>query len=184
MGVAGRGGLMRPDTISGTKKNVLVITNDSTVFLKPDSFVSAFEMFGGRCTEVKTLFTRISAITNASMGIISGKFGFIPSNYVVMKYDFVPSCKEEYEKLQQEKDFVGKIETLSKPFDKIVVCVPKDMFAMLLPVLPNDKVIAVTNKIYKDECKNRGWSFYLRKGARVGDNNADAIVKEIEELIR
>lgn len=183
MGTAGKGGLMRPDTVSGAKKNVLVITNDSTVFLKPDAYVSAYDMFGGRCTEVKTLYTRISAVTNASMGIVTGKFGFIPSNYVVMKYDFVPSCKEDYEKLQEEKDFVGKVEYLSKPFDKIVVCVPKDMFAMLMPVLPEGKVIAVTNRVFKDECKKRGWSFYLRKGTRVGKNNSDAIVREIEELV-
>lgn len=175
--------MMRPDTVSGGKKKVLVITNDSTVFLK-DAYISAFDMFGGRCTEVKNLYIRISAITNASLGFISGKFGFVPSNYVVMKYDFVPSCKEDYEKLQAEKDFVGQIEFLSKPFDKIVVCVPKDMFAMLMPVLPDGKVIAVTNKIYKKECTKRGWSFYLRKGARVGSGNADAIVKEIEEFVR
>ncbi len=183
MGIAGRGGIMRPDTVEGSKKKILVITNDSTVFLK-DAFIPAFDMFGGRCTEVKNLFTRISAITDASMGFISGKFGFVPSNYVVMKYDFVPSCKEDYEKLQEEKDFVGQIAFLAKPFDKVVLCVPKDMFAMLIPSFPDGKLIAVTNEMYKDVCREHNWSFYPRKGARVGNENADAIIKEIENLIR
>lgn len=180
--MAGAGGIMRPDTVEGSKKKVLVITNDSTVFLS-DGFVSAYDMFGGRMTEVKNLYDRLSKITLTNFGIISGKFGFIPSNRVVMKYDFVPSCKEDYIKLQEEKDFVGMVGFLVKPFDKVVICVPKDMFEMLIPVLPDNKIIAVTNKDFKKHCKEHGWSFYLRKGARVGNSNADAIVKEIEGFI-
>ena len=182
MGVAGPSGLLRPDTVNGTDKKVLVITNDSTVFLS-NGFVSAYDMFGGRCTEVKNLYDRLSKITGTSFGIISGKFGFIPSNYVVMKYSFVPSCKADYEKLQEEKDFVGSIRLLVQPFDKIIVCVPKDMFAMLMPVLPAERIIAVTNEIYRKDCEMRGWSFYLRNGARVGNENADAIVEEIKKLV-
>jgi hypothetical protein len=168
---------------AGKKKRVLVITNDSEVFLS-DKFVSAFEMFGGRMTEVKDLVGRLDGICDVSFGIISGNFGFIPANYVVMKYDKVPSCKKEYEELQERKDFVGQIKyiTNAKVFDKIVVCVPKDMFGMLLDALPSEKVIAVTSLGYRSECKKRGWTFYLRNGARVGKSNADAIVSEIKEL--
>ena len=182
MGLAGAGGIMRPDTVEGSKKKVLVITNDSTVFLS-DGYVSAYEMYGGRLTEVRNLYDRLAEITTTNFGIITGKFGFIPSNHVVMKYDFVPSCKEDYVKLQEEKDFVGMTGFLVKPFDKVVICVPKDMFEMLIPVLPDNKVIAVTNRKFKKHCKEHGWSFYLRKGARVGNANADAIVKEIQEFI-
>lgn len=164
-------------------KRVLVISNDSTVFLS-NGFVSAFEMFGGRLTEVKKLVERIDSIDSCevSFAIISGRFGFIPANYVVMKYDNVPSCKEDYEKLQEEKDFVGMTKEISRVFDKVVVCVPKDMFAMLIPALPENKVIAVTNEKFRDECKKHGWTFYLRNGARVGNDNADAIIKQIDEF--
>lgn len=182
MGVAGVGGLLRPDVMNGVQKNVLVITNDSTVFLS-DGFVSAYDMFGGRCTEVKNLYDRLTNITSTSFGIITGRFGFIPSNYVVMKYDFVPSCKADYERLQAEKDFVGEIRLLVQPFDKIVVCVPKDMFEMIMPVLPTERVIAVTNEKFKDDCIARGWSYYPRVGARVGKENADAIVEEIKRMV-
>jgi len=161
---------------------VMVITNDSTVFLS-DDWVSAFEMFGGRMTEVKNLVTELGKVCNVSMGIISGRFGFIPANYVVMKYDEVPDSKEGYEELQERKDFVSAISEASKFFDKIVICVPKDMFAMIMPGLPSNKVIAVTNPMYEAECRKRGWTFYERKGARVGKENASAIIEDVKNLI-
>ena len=163
-------------------KRILVISNDSTVFLS-NGFVSAFEMFGGRLTEVKNLVARLNDVCDISFAIISGEFGFIPANYVVRKYDRVPSCKEEYEELQERKDFVGQTRFITQAFDRIIVCVPKDMFAMLIPALPKNRVIAVTNECYRDVCEKNGWTFYLRKGARVGDANADAIVKQIEEYV-
>ncbi len=163
-------------------KKILVISNDSTVFLK-NGFVSAFEMFGGRLTEVKNLVARLNDVCDVSFGIISGEFGFIPANYVVRKYGRVPACKEEYEELQERKDFVGQVRFLTQVFDKVIVCVPKDMFAMLIPALPRGRVIAVTNECYKELCEKSGWSFYLRNGARVGNENADAIVKEIKDYV-
>ena len=77
------------------RKQVLVITNDSTVFLT-DRWVSAYEMFGGRVTEVKNLVERLSEHAQVSFGIISGQYGFVPANYVVMRYSNVPSCREEF----------------------------------------------------------------------------------------
>lgn len=162
-------------------KRVLVISNDSTVFLS-DKYVSAFEMFGGRLTEVKKLVERLNDVCEISFAIITGRYGFIPANFVIEKYDNVPSCKDEYEELQERKDFVGTARQITPIFDRVIVCVPKDMFAMLIPALPKDKVIAVTNEIYKDDCKKYGWSYYPRNGARVGNANADAIVKEITEF--
>lgn len=170
------------NTVRPSTKRVLVISNDSTVFLK-NGFVSAFEMFGGRLTEVKNLVARLNDVCDISFAIISGEFGFIPANYVVRKYDRVPSCKEEYEELQERKDFVGQTRFITQAFDRIIVCVPKDMFSMLIPALPKGRVLAVTNECYKEVCEKNGWSYYPRKGARVGDANADAIVKEIEEYV-
>ena len=95
----------------------------------------------------------------------------------------MPSCKEEYEELQERKDFVGQTRFITQAFDRIIVCVPKDMFSMLIPALPKGRVLAVTNECYKEVCEKNGWSYYPRKGARVGDANADAIVKEIEEYV-
>ena len=170
------------NTVRPPTKRVLVISNDSTVFLK-NGFVSAFEMFGGRLTEVKNLVARLNDVCDISFAIISGEFGFIPANYVIRKYDRVPSCKEEYEELQERKDFVGQTRFITQAFDRIIVCVPKDMFSMLIPALPKGRVLAVTNECYKEVCEKNGWSYYPRKGARVGDANADAIVKEIEEYV-
>jgi len=174
--------MAQPIGYKSPTKRILVISNDSTVFLK-NGFVSAFEMFGGRLTEVKNLVARLDKVCDISFAIISGEFGFIPANYVVRKYDRVPSCKEEYEELQERKDFVGTTRFITQAFDRIIVCVPKDMFSMLIPALPKDRVIAVTNECYKEVCEKNGWTYYPRKGARVGDANADAIVKQIEEYV-
>ena len=174
--------MAQPIGYKPSTKRILVISNDSTVFLK-NGFVSAFEMFGGRLTEVKNLVARLDKVCDISFAIISGEFGFIPANYVVRKYDRVPSCKEEYEELQERKDFVGTTRFITQAFDRIIVCVPKDMFSMLIPALPKGRVLAVTNECYKEVCEKNGWSYYPRKGARVGDANADAIVKEIEEYV-
>ena len=165
-----------------TEHHVLVITNDSTVFLTK-RWVSAFEMFGGRITEVEKLVCDIEDICHVSFGIISGRFGFIPADYVVMPYDNVPSCKEDYEEAQERTDYAGKIRQMITPiYDRIVVCVPKDMFAMLMPALPKERVIAVTNEIYKDECERRGWTYLPRVGARVGNENRDKILEIIRDL--
>ena len=172
----------KPGENKSKEKHVLVITNDSTVFLTT-RWVSAYEMFGGRVTAVKNLVNNLSEICTVSFGIISGKFGFVPSNYVVMPYDNVPSCAEDYQELQDRTDYVGKIEMISKSyFDKIVVCVPKDMFALLKDRLPDGKVIAVTNPCYEEECKNRGWTYLERRGARVGLDNADKILEIVSNL--
>ncbi len=164
------------------EKQVLVISNDSTVFLT-QQWVSAFEMFGGRLTEVKKLVERLEEVCEISFGIISGRYGFIPANYVIAPYDNVPEGKEEFEELQERTDFVGKIGYMCQQFfDAIIVCVPKDAFELLKDALPDKKVIAVTNPMYEDYCAKRGWTYIHRNGARVGNENADFIVEKIRTL--
>lgn len=161
---------------------VLVITNDSTVFTTK-RWVSAEEMFGGRLTEVKNLVQSLTEISNVSFGIISGKYGFIPANYVIMPYDNVPECKEDYEELQERTDYAEKIRYVCQNFfDRIIVCVPKDMFAIIKDSFPNGKVIAVTNPCYEEECARRGWTYLPRVGARVGKDNAEKIREIIDSL--
>ncbi len=162
--------------------NVLVITNDSTVFLT-DAWVSAFEMFGGRVTEVEKLVCDIEEICYVSFGIITGRFGFIPADYVITPYTEVPTCKEDYEELQERTDYAGKIKQFTaSAFDKIVVCVPKDMFAIIKDSLPDGRVIAITSEIYKEECARRGWLYLPRVGARVGNENHDRILEIVRAL--
>ncbi|NLL94618.1 MAG: hypothetical protein GX224_02515 [Thermoplasmatales archaeon] len=173
-------------------RRVLVITNDSEVFLS-DKWVSAHEMFGGRVTEVRNLVERLRGFpdTDVSMGIVSGEFGFVPSNYVIRPYGNVPSCKEDYLELQERKDYVKHIGDAANLhvgkypiFDRVVVCVPKDMFDIIAPCLPRDRVIAVTSDKHRELCESKGWTFLERKGARVGDDNADAIVAEVESIVK
>jgi hypothetical protein len=170
-------------------RSVLVITNDSTVFLKK-GLATAFEMFGGRAEEIKKLVARLDTaqkdgrkMCDVSYGVISTRFGFVPGNYVITNYDGVMSKKEDYEKLQEEKDFLGQLNSIAVYFDRVVVCVPKDMFAMMLKdetFLPG-KVIAVTCPDFEVSCLSRNWVFLERKGARLGKANAEAIFRLIEK---
>lgn len=171
-------------------KQILVITNDSTVFLK-SGLASAFEMFGGRVTEVKELVARLDTASKddrkmceVSFGLISSHFGFVPGNYTIAPYDRVMSSKEDYEAVQERKNYLDTLGYVASPFDKVVVCVPKAMFAMMLEndTLPEGKVIAVTSPDFKDECDGRGWTFLERRGARIGNANSEAIFRMIEEI--
>ena len=169
-------------------RSVLVITNDSTVFLKK-GLATAFEMFGGRTEEVKKLVARLDTaekdgrkMCDVSYGVISTRFGFVPGNYVITNYDEVMSKKEDYERVQDEKDYLGQLSQISIYFDRIIVCVPYDMFAMMLrdETFRHGKVIAVTSLEFEEECAKRGWVFLERKGARLGNENAEKIFRLIE----
>ena len=172
---------------------VLVITNDSAVFLK-DGLCSAYELFGGRCQEVKYLVRDLDLarkedgqpLCTVSFGIITSRYGYIPADYTVMPYpaEEVMDSPEDYEAVQRKKDFLGKIDYTCKLFDRIVVCVPKHIMKMILAsnALPNGRVIAVTSPDFKEECEKRDWLFLERRGARVGDANADIIFEEIRKI--
>lgn len=172
------------------QKRVLIVTNDSTVFLVKNRIATAFEMFGGRMTEVKKLVERLDRAENdkgeklcdVSFGVISTKYGFVPGNYQIMEYPHVMSNREEYIQADLDKNFVSQTSFITRPFDKVIICIPKEMFRMFLEAdeIERGKVIAVTSPEFKDECESRGWTFLERKGARVGDANAD----EIERLVR
>lgn len=174
---------------------VLVITNDSAVFLK-NGICSAFEMFGGRCQEVKKLVARLDTasftdnpekkLCQVSFGIVSGRYGYVPADYTVMPYpkEEVMDSPEDYEAVQEKKNYLGMIDYTCKLFDRIVVCVPKHMFKMILDanVLPPGRVIAVTSPDFKEECEKRDWLFLERRGARVGDENAKTIFEEVRKI--
>jgi len=160
---------------------VLVITNDSSVFLS-DGVCAAKDMFGGRVTEVRNFCTRLSEICEVSFAVISGRFGFVPGEYTVMPYPEVTDTPEAYHELQVRKDYASKINFVSRVFDRVVVFVPKAMMAVLLDndAFPGN-VTAVTAKEYKEHFEMNGWSWYERSGARIGKANAAAIHEEIEK---
>ena len=174
-----------------TSVRILVVTNDSTVF-RSKGVDSAFNMFGGRVTEVKSLVARLDTavdekgrkLCDVSYGVITTRYGFVPGNYVIDSYPRVMSNREEYEFIDEHKNFVEQVSYLTRPFDKVVMCIPKDMFAMFLERgdIWDGKLIAVTSPDFKEECERRGWSFLERKGARVGNENADEIERIVREL--
>ncbi|MFA6799474.1 MAG: hypothetical protein WCR37_00500 [Candidatus Methanomethylophilaceae archaeon] len=173
------------------KKNVLIVTNDSEVFLSK-KLEAAGDIFGGRVTEVREFFKSLDAEfgkegsgkCSVSFGIISTLFGFVPSTYAISCYTYAMSNKEQYEAAQARKDYAGVLEYVSRGFDMVVVCVPKEMFRILLNknALHDGKVVAVTSKEFEPICKERNWIFLERKGARIGKENAEKIRQQVSEL--
>ncbi len=174
------------------QKRILVITNDSTVFLVKNRIATAFEMFGGRMTEVKKLVERLDRavddrgekLCDVSFGVITTKYGFVPGNYQIMEYPHVMSNRDEYIQADLDRNFVSQTSFMTRPFDKVVMCVPKDMFQMFLEAdeIDDGKLIAITSPDFQEECERRGWTWLERKGARVGDANADEVERIIREL--
>lgn len=172
------------------RKRILIVTNDSTVFLVKNRLVSAFEAFGGRMTEVKKLVERLDTaeddrgdkLCDVSFGVITTKYGFVPGNYQIVSYPNVMSNREEYIQADLDRDFVSQTSFMTRPFDKVVMCVPKDMFRMFLDAdeIEDGKLIAITSPEFREECERRNWVWLERKGARVGDANAD----EVERIVR
>ena len=173
-------------------KRILIVTNDSTVFQVRNRLTTPFETFGGRVTEVKNLVKRLDTavddkgrkLCDVSFGVITTKYGFVPGNYQIMDYPDVMSDKEGYRKAEEERGFVEQTSFLTRPFDKTILCVPNDMFEMFLEHdgIGYGKLIAVTSPRFKEECEKRGWTWLERRGARVGDANADEIERLVREL--
>ena len=171
-------------------KRILVVTNDSTVFKDKNKLLSAFDMFEGRTTEVKNLVARLDTATtetgsklcDVSYGVITTKYGFVPGNYMITGYDKVMETKEDYIDADSKKGYVEQASYLTRPFDKVIFCMPKEMFRLFLDFdgIDNGKLIAVTNPEFEEECRKRDWIYLERKGARVGNENAD----RIEEIVR
>jgi len=174
------------------KKRILVVTNDSKVFKDKNRLLSAFEMFEGRTTEVKNLVARLDTaedengkkLCDVSYGVITARYGFVPGNYMVTGYEETMDTAEEYKAVDAKKQYVEQVSYLTQPFDKTIFCIPKEMFRLFLDadLIADGKLIAVTNPEFEDECKKRGWTYLERKGARVGNENADRIEEIIREL--
>lgn len=184
---------MQPTSAPQTgKKNILIVTNDSEVFLSK-RLEAAGDIFGGRVTEVRDFYKDLDAEFGekgsgecyVSFGIISTLFGFVPSTYAISYYTYAMSNKEQYEAAQARKDYAGVLEYVSRGYDMVVVCVPKEMFRILVNnnALHDSKTIAVTSKEFEPLCKERNWIFLERKGARIGKENAEKIKQKVSELI-
>jgi hypothetical protein len=166
------------------KKNILIVTNDSEVTTS-NKLESAGELYGGRVTEIREFVKSLESefgeegedTMNVSFGLITTFFGFVPSNYSISKYKYVMGNKEEYQITQNERDYAGRLEYVSRGFDKVILCVPKEMFRILVDndALHKGKIIAVTSKEFRGLCEENDWIFLERKGARLGKKNAAKI---------
>lgn len=173
------------------KKSLLIVTNDSEVFLSK-KLESAGDLFGGRVTEIKNFVKSMedefgkegNNTWTISFGIISTLFGFVPSTYCIAHYSYAMNNKEQYQAVQDKKDYAGTLEYVSRGYDKVLVCVPKEMFRIMVDnfAFHKGKVIAVTSKEFEDVCKEHDWILLERKGARLGNENAEKVRQIIRDI--
>ncbi|HKM09463.1 MAG TPA: hypothetical protein VJX93_03115 [Candidatus Methanomethylophilaceae archaeon] len=173
------------------KKKILVVTNDSTVALT-NKLESAGELYGGRVTEIRDFVKSIekefgnegSNTVDVSFGLITTYFGFVPSTYCITRYAYAMSDKDQYQLTQDKRDYAGTLEFVSRGYDRVLICVPKEMFRILVDnnALHDGKIIAVTTKEFKGLCEERGWTYLERKGARLGKENAEQVRQILRDL--
>jgi len=175
-------------------KRILIVTNDSKVFKDKNRLLSAFDMFEGRAAEVKNLVARLDTATtetgsklcDVSYGVITARYGFVPGNYMITGYDETMDTAEEFKAADDRKQFVEQVSYLTRPFDKVVFCMPKEMFRLFAEadLIDDGKLIAVTNPEFEELCQKKNWVYLERKGARVGSDNADRIEEIVRELCK
>ena len=118
--------------------------------------------------------------------MITARYGFVPGNYMITGYDETMDTREEFMTVDARKQFVEQVSYITRPFDKTVFCMPKEMFRLFLErdLVDRGKLIAVTNPEFEEECRKRDWVYLERKGARVGNDNADRIEEIVRELCK
>jgi hypothetical protein len=173
------------------KKKLLIVTNDSEAFLSK-KLEAAGDLFGGRVTEIKDFVKSMESEFGkegndtwvVSFGIISTLFGFVPSTYCITQYSYAMNNKEQYQAVQDRKDYAGTLEYVSRGYDKVLVCVPKEMFRIMVDnfAFHKGKIIAVTSKEFEGVCKEYDWVFLERKGARLGKENAEKVRQVIRDI--
>jgi len=153
---------------------ILIVTNDGTVFLKDEG--KAEEILGGRVREVLDLKRSLSDGHDVSLALISGRYGLISGDRVISQYSNAPDTSAGYAELQTRTDYAGRLKVMSRSFDMTMVFVPKDMMRILIAggSLPRN-TLAVTSPEFIDVFEKNGWKFLERKGARIGNKNAESI---------
>ena len=125
-----------------------------------------------------------SNTVDVSFGLITTYFGFVPSTYCITRYAYAMSDKDQYQLTQDKRDYAGTLEFVSRGYDRVLICVPKEMFRILVDnnALHDGKIIAVTTKEFKGLCEERGWTYLERKGARLGKENAEQVRQILRDL--
>lgn len=155
---------------------ILLITNDSTVFLSDRS--KAKDIFGGRVTEVKGFLDRLERY-DITFKIVTGRYGLVDGNDVISKYQEVADSEIKYKELQKRLDYASSIKDAGS-YDFIIILLPKGMVRILIE---NDalhgNIMAVTSLEFLKIFKERGWHHFERKGARIGKKNAENMIAAI-----
>lgn len=146
----------------------------------------AGDRLGGRFTEVRNLHDRLSAEHEASLKVISGRYGLIDASDPIVPYHHPVGSKREIDELERRTGFVEDLVRVMKEYECVVFLLPKAFVGVLKErgvFVTDGTVIAVTSRDFK-ECLDRrpNCLFMERRGARVGRENAGLIRSTLKRL--
>ncbi len=134
----------------------------------------ATEMFGGRFTEVRNL---ASAISGAGMAIISGRYGLVGEEDLLLPYRCYVESRQDVELLQQRTGFMESLRQQHAHNDVLLLFLPRAYLEHLLTHWQGsmDRMLVVTSPRLFPELEARGATCLPRRGPRVGSANAEAV---------
>lgn len=146
----------------------------------------AGDRLGGRFTEVRNLFDRLSAEHEACLKVISGRYGLIESSDPIVPYDLPVESRKGIEDLEERTRFVEDLFRAMKGQECVVFLLPKGFVELLKErevFVTDHTVIAVTSRDFKGYLDQRSNCLFMeRRGARVGRENARLIQSTLKRL--
>ncbi len=152
--------------------------DDSLYGFLEDYRAPAKEFFGGRFTEVRNL---ASSLPGAELAVISGRYGLVDGEELLLPYRCYVESKEEVGMLQRRTRFVEALQSRHADHD-LLLFLPRAFMECILSRWqgPMDRTIAVTSPSLFPELESRGAACLPRRGPRVGSANAESIRRMVE----
>jgi hypothetical protein len=201
---------MARDGSGAEDMRTLIITNDSQMFLpgwmgnpkrgvgyeeyknslsfgtdQVEVYLPAWEMFGGRFTEIRRLRERLSEMVPTDLDIISGEYGLISSEMTICPYDRPMDSPTEVLGLESRTRFSSDVVRRIGEHGLTVVLLPKAFVSFLLDKGSFECMehgIVITSPSLFDRFEGDGILLLERMGARVGSKNAERVIGHVRSL--
>lgn len=155
-----------------------------------DYIRSAKNMYAGMFIEVRDLVDSLNKISKASLFVISGRYGLLEENDLIIPYSFSIKSESDLIQLDTKHSFVNKMNEKATDADIIMCFLPSYFIKFLLNVNwfkkldSNKTVILVSSKnLEQSFVHSSNIKLLERKGVtRIGKQNRDAILELVKSF--
>jgi hypothetical protein len=149
-------------------------------------------MFAGMFTEVREFKDCLSNYADTSLYIISGRYGLLRDDEIIIPYVSKISNPKDIEALEKRTNFSQRMIEKAIDSDVILICLPTYFISYLLTINwfsrldPNSLVVLVSSKHFKEIFSDmQNVKLLERKGvARIGSPNKEEIILFLDTLSR